>query len=66
MSGNLLKPPLSPETVVFYITQDTQKHPLLPELISGLLRILPVFLFTNLLLASIGIYYPLTCLFMFV
>lgn len=33
--GNLLKPPLSPEMVVFYITRDTQKHPLLPELISG-------------------------------
>lgn len=32
--GNLLKPPLSPEMVVFYITRDTQKHPLLPELIS--------------------------------
>ncbi|XP_042495367.1 vacuolar protein sorting-associated protein 26C-like isoform X3 [Macadamia integrifolia] len=34
--GNLLEAPVSPEMVIFYITQDTQKHPLLPELRSGL------------------------------
>uniref|UniRef100_A0A7N1A8H2 Uncharacterized protein n=1 Tax=Kalanchoe fedtschenkoi TaxID=63787 RepID=A0A7N1A8H2_KALFE len=33
--AELFDPPLSPETVIFYITQDTQKHPLLPELRSG-------------------------------
>ncbi|KAG9449548.1 hypothetical protein H6P81_009513 [Aristolochia fimbriata] len=31
--------PVSPETVSFYITQDTQKHPLLPELLSGGFRV---------------------------
>ena len=36
--------PLPPEMVIFYITQDTQRHPLLPEIKSGLssnLEILP-------------------------
>lgn len=28
--------PLPPEMVVFYITQDTQRHPLLPEIKTGL------------------------------
>jgi hypothetical protein len=37
ISGDLLQRPLSPEMVIFYITQDTQRHPLLPELKSGLL-----------------------------
>ncbi|XP_042495360.1 vacuolar protein sorting-associated protein 26C-like isoform X2 [Macadamia integrifolia] len=37
--GNLLEAPVSPEMVIFYITQDTQKHPLLPELRSGGFRI---------------------------
>ncbi|KAL3529125.1 hypothetical protein ACH5RR_008447 [Cinchona calisaya] len=32
---NLPEKPISPEMVVFYITQDTQRHPLLPELKSG-------------------------------
>lgn len=27
--------PVSPGMVSFYITQDTQKHPLLPELLAG-------------------------------
>ncbi|XP_010271323.1 PREDICTED: Down syndrome critical region protein 3 homolog [Nelumbo nucifera] len=36
---NLLEAPISPEVVVFYITQDTQKHPLLPELLSGGFRV---------------------------
>ncbi|KAK9211985.1 hypothetical protein WN943_001364 [Citrus x changshan-huyou] len=35
--ADLLERPVSPEMVVFYITQDTQRHPLLPELKSGLL-----------------------------
>ncbi|KAH9763421.1 vacuolar protein sorting-associated protein 26 [Citrus sinensis] len=33
--ADLLERPVSPEMVVFYITQDTQRHPLLPELKSG-------------------------------
>ncbi|XP_043693941.1 vacuolar protein sorting-associated protein 26C-like [Telopea speciosissima] len=37
--GNHLEAPVSPEMVIFYITQDTQKHPLLPELRSGGFRI---------------------------
>lgn len=32
--------PLPPEMVIFYITQDTQRHPLLPEIKTGL-SILP-------------------------
>ncbi|PIA63861.1 hypothetical protein AQUCO_00201289v1 [Aquilegia coerulea] len=36
---NLLKKPVSPEMVSFYITQDTQRHPLLPELFSGGFRV---------------------------
>ncbi|KZV24867.1 Down syndrome critical region protein 3 [Dorcoceras hygrometricum] len=32
---NLLQKPVSPEMVFFYITQDTQRHQLLPELKSG-------------------------------
>ncbi|KAH7528549.1 hypothetical protein FEM48_Zijuj05G0083900 [Ziziphus jujuba var. spinosa] len=35
--GDLLERPISPEVILFYITQDTQRHPLLPELKSGLL-----------------------------
>ncbi|XVF53780.1 hypothetical protein PTKIN_Ptkin05aG0126300 [Pterospermum kingtungense] len=31
--------PISPEMVIFYITQDTQRHPILPELKSGGFRI---------------------------
>ncbi|KAK2367682.1 Vacuolar protein sorting-associated protein [Trifolium repens] len=37
--GDLLQRPLSPEMVIFYITQDTQRHPLLPELKSGGFRV---------------------------
>ncbi|KAL7114615.1 hypothetical protein ACP275_04G131800 [Erythranthe tilingii] len=36
---NLPQKPVSPETVIFYITQDTQKHALLPELKSGGFRV---------------------------
>ncbi|KAK7291350.1 hypothetical protein RIF29_06419 [Crotalaria pallida] len=36
---DLLQRPLSPEMVIFYITQDTQRHPLLPELKSGGFRV---------------------------
>lgn len=28
--------PIPPEMVIFYITQDTQRHPLLPEIKTGL------------------------------
>lgn len=35
-SADLLQRPLSPEMVIFYITQDTQRHPLLPEIKSGM------------------------------
>lgn len=34
-SANLPDQEISPEMVLFYITQDTQRHPLLPELKSG-------------------------------
>ncbi|XP_012086277.1 vacuolar protein sorting-associated protein 26C isoform X2 [Jatropha curcas] len=37
--ADLLAQPVSPETAIFYITQDTQKHPLLPELKSGGFRV---------------------------
>ncbi|XP_004512746.1 uncharacterized protein [Cicer arietinum] len=37
--GDLLQRPISPEMVIFYITQDTQRHPLLPELKSGGFRV---------------------------
>ncbi|XVE90747.1 hypothetical protein DITRI_Ditri20bG0101900 [Diplodiscus trichospermus] len=33
--ADLLELPISPEMVIFYITQDTQRHPILPELKSG-------------------------------
>ncbi|KAK9118060.1 hypothetical protein Scep_016153 [Stephania cephalantha] len=36
---SLYKRPMSPEMVSFYITQDTQRHPLLPELLSGRFRV---------------------------
>uniref|UniRef100_A0A2P2JXS3 Vacuolar protein sorting-associated protein 26C n=2 Tax=Rhizophora mucronata TaxID=61149 RepID=A0A2P2JXS3_RHIMU len=35
----LLDRPVSPEMVIFYVTQDTQRHPLLPELKSGGFRV---------------------------
>ena len=38
-SDDLLERPVSPEMVIFYITQDTQRHPLLLELKSGVLLI---------------------------
>ncbi|XP_058091359.1 uncharacterized protein LOC131237553 [Magnolia sinica] len=38
--ANLLVGPVSPEMVSFYITQDTQRHQLLPELRSGGFRIM--------------------------
>ncbi|KAG1334703.1 Down syndrome critical region protein 3 [Cocos nucifera] len=37
--ASLAGPPVSPELVRFYITQDTQKHQLLPELLTGGFRI---------------------------
>ncbi|PON44699.1 Vacuolar protein sorting protein 26 related [Parasponia andersonii] len=37
--AGLLAGPVSPEMVIFYITQDTQRHPLLPELKSGGFRV---------------------------
>ncbi|KAG4108993.1 hypothetical protein AAZX31_09G158900 [Glycine max] len=37
--ADLLQRPLSPEMAIFYITQDTQRHPLLPELKSGGFRV---------------------------
>ncbi|GAA0172194.1 membrane traffic protein [Lithospermum erythrorhizon] len=36
---NLPERPVSPEMVIFYITQDTQRHALLPELKSGGFRV---------------------------
>ncbi|XP_022137705.1 Down syndrome critical region protein 3 homolog isoform X2 [Momordica charantia] len=38
-TADLLERPLSSEMVIFYITQDTQRHPLLPELKSGGFRV---------------------------
>ncbi|KAK7825645.1 down syndrome critical region protein 3 like protein [Quercus suber] len=38
-SDDLLERPVSPEMVIFYITQDTQRHPLLLELKSGGFRV---------------------------
>ncbi|KAG4969592.1 hypothetical protein JHK85_036013 [Glycine max] len=38
--SDLQQRPLSPEMAIFYITQDTQRHPLLPELKSGSQRAL--------------------------
>ncbi|KAJ7975245.1 Down syndrome critical region protein 3 like [Quillaja saponaria] len=40
--ADLPERPISPEMVIFYITQDTQRHPLLPELKSGGFRLLRV------------------------
>ncbi|KAA8541359.1 hypothetical protein F0562_025322 [Nyssa sinensis] len=37
--ANLPEQPVPPEMVIFYITQDTQRHPLLPELKSGGFRV---------------------------
>ncbi|KAM7277905.1 hypothetical protein ACFE04_005039 [Oxalis oulophora] len=37
--ANIIERPVSPDMVVFYITQDTQKHPLLPELRKGGFRV---------------------------
>ncbi|MED6157750.1 hypothetical protein PIB30_026145 [Stylosanthes scabra] len=37
---DLLQRPIPPEMVIFYITQDTQRHPLLPELKSGGFRVM--------------------------
>ncbi|KAF4373557.1 hypothetical protein F8388_025251 [Cannabis sativa] len=36
---DLLAGPVAPEMVIFYVTQDTQRHPLLPELKSGGFRV---------------------------
>ncbi|KAI8528609.1 hypothetical protein RHMOL_Rhmol12G0161200 [Rhododendron molle] len=38
-TANLPDQAISPEMVLFYITQDTQRHPLLPELKSGGFRV---------------------------
>ncbi|PRQ15886.1 putative vacuolar protein sorting protein 26 related protein [Rosa chinensis] len=38
--ADVIEQPVSPEMVVFYITQDTQRHPLLPQLKSGGFRII--------------------------
>ncbi|KAJ6340309.1 hypothetical protein OIU77_008129 [Salix suchowensis] len=35
--ADVLERPVSPEMAIFYITQDTQRHPLLPEIKSGML-----------------------------
>lgn len=37
--ADLLERPVSPEMAIFYITQDTQRHPLLPEIKSGGFRV---------------------------
>lgn len=37
--ANLPEKPVSPEMIIFYITQDTQRHSLLPELKSGGFRV---------------------------
>ncbi|KAL5748768.1 hypothetical protein ACOSP7_025808 [Xanthoceras sorbifolium] len=37
--ADLPERPISPEMVIFYITQDTQRHPLLPELKTGGFRV---------------------------
>ncbi|RYR57085.1 hypothetical protein Ahy_A05g022822 isoform D [Arachis hypogaea] len=37
---DLLQRPIPPEMVIFYITQDTQRHSLLPELKSGGFRVM--------------------------
>ncbi|KAH9305268.1 hypothetical protein KI387_009672, partial [Taxus chinensis] len=39
VKGHLYKAPLSPESVSFYITQDTQKHQLLPAVRAGGFRV---------------------------
>ncbi|KAF5469168.1 hypothetical protein F2P56_013262 [Juglans regia] len=38
-AADLFERPVSPEMVIFYITQDTQRHPLLAELKSGGFRV---------------------------
>ncbi|XP_057737002.1 uncharacterized protein LOC130954285 isoform X2 [Arachis stenosperma] len=38
--ADLLQRPIPPEMVIFYITQDTQRHSLLPELKSGGFRVM--------------------------
>ncbi|XP_050379219.1 uncharacterized protein LOC126796436 isoform X2 [Argentina anserina] len=38
--ADAIERPVSPEMVVFYITQDTQRHPLLPQLKSGGFKII--------------------------
>ncbi|KAJ6340257.1 hypothetical protein OIU77_008085 [Salix suchowensis] len=38
-SADVLERPVSPEMAIFYITQDTQRHPLLPEIKSGGFRV---------------------------
>lgn len=43
--ADFLERPLSSEMVIFYITQDTQRHPLLPELRSGIFIIIVAFFF---------------------
>uniref|UniRef100_A0A6N2MP68 Vacuolar protein sorting-associated protein 26C n=2 Tax=Salix viminalis TaxID=40686 RepID=A0A6N2MP68_SALVM len=37
--ADVLERPVSPEMAIFYITQDTQRHPLLPEIKSGGFRV---------------------------
>uniref|UniRef100_A0A6N2LS91 Uncharacterized protein n=2 Tax=Salix viminalis TaxID=40686 RepID=A0A6N2LS91_SALVM len=37
--ADVLERPVSPEIAIFYITQDTQRHPLLPEIKSGGFRV---------------------------
>ncbi|KAK3228311.1 hypothetical protein Dsin_008173 [Dipteronia sinensis] len=39
VSADLPEQPIAPEMVIFYITQDTQRHPLLPELKTGGFRV---------------------------
>uniref|UniRef100_A0A6N2KN43 Uncharacterized protein n=1 Tax=Salix viminalis TaxID=40686 RepID=A0A6N2KN43_SALVM len=39
--ADVLERPVSPEMAIFYITQDTQRHPLLPEIKSEYLLCVP-------------------------
>lgn len=52
-SASLAGPPVSPELVSFYITQDTQKHQLLPELLTGYL-LLVSFVFATFVLVILN------------
>lgn len=55
--ADFLERPLSSEMVIFYITQDTQRHPLLPELRSGIFIIIVAFLSCFMLLSGVILFY---------